>query len=177
MGPNESVSVRVFMSDFAVPDVRTPPDITATTAVRLHFFLNRSSRTTSPPPLSASGVGSAGGSGAARCRRARSLRPRSGRGRRRLFRRRFAGIGVGGSRRLRSSRTESRTAPPDRRTRSSPRTAPSIRSGTPPNDRPTSNASLGHDEVPELMLQDDGHVLRIARAHAAPTAARRAPWC
>ena len=45
-------------------------------------------------------------------------------------------------------------------------------SGTPPNDRPTSKAVVGHRQIPELVLQDDGHLFRdIARA-AARTGAR-----
>ena len=36
----------------------------------------------------------------------------------------------------------------------------------PPNDRPTSKLALVHDQIPELVLQDDGHLLGIL--HAQP---------
>ena len=36
----------------------------------------------------------------------------------------------------------------------------------PPKDRPTSKAVLGHHQVPELVLQDDSHLLWILLAHA-----------
>ena len=38
-------------------------------------------------------------------------------------------------------------------------------------------ALLGHDQVPELVLQDDGHLLGILRAACAATAARRRRGC
>ena len=38
------------------------------------------------------------------------------------------------------------------------------RSGTPPNDSPTSNASSLDLEIPELVLQHDGHFFGILRA-------------
>ena len=53
------------------------------------------------------------------------------------------------------------------------------RSGTPPNDRPTSNTVVADDQVPELMLQDDRHGFGILRAHALgqPHAGRRGGKC
>ena len=53
-----------------------------------------------------------------------------------------------------------------------------IRSGTPPNDRPTSKASSSTCEIPELMLQHDGHrACGYCVAHPLRTAGRPAPWC
>jgi hypothetical protein len=37
------------------------------------------------------------------------------------------------------------------------------RSGMPPKERPTSKRSSVTDEIPELVLQNDGHLLRILR--------------
>ena len=71
----------------------------------------------------------------------------------------------------------SRIAPTDRRTPLTASNGTSSRSGMPPNDRPTSKASSPTVEIPELVLQHDGHFLRILRAHALATAARLGTWC
>ena len=50
------------------------------------------------------------------------------------------------------------------------------RSGMPPNERPTSKPVLGHFQVPELVLQDDGHFLRDTARAAAATASHARRW-